>query len=127
MTRGLPRVRALNPSGVYPAKDGSLLAVGFLAADQPRGIYAIGATGEVKTLAPEVGRLDGVYEMDDGTLLTTDWNTGALVHWSPQGSEALAKGFKGPADFCVVPEAGGLLVVVPDLVQGEIRLVRLAR
>jgi hypothetical protein len=26
-----------------------------------------------------------------------------------------------------VPEAGGLLVVVPDLVQSELRLVRLAR
>jgi hypothetical protein len=104
-----------------------LLAVGFMAPDQPRGIYAIGATGEVKTLAPELGRLDGVYEMDDGTLLITDWTAGALVHWSPQGSEALAKGFKGPADFCVVPETGGWRIVVPDLVQGELRLVRLAR
>jgi sugar lactone lactonase YvrE len=119
--------KKLNPNGVYPAKDGSLLAVGFMAADQPRGIYAISPAGEVKTLAPDVGRLDGVYEMDDGTLLITDWNAGALIHWSPAGSEVLAKGFKGPADFCVVPEAGGWLVVVPDLVQGELRLVRLAR
>ena len=119
--------KKLNLNGLYPAKDGSLLGVGFMAADQPRGIYSISAAGDVKTVASDVGRLDGVYQMDDGTLLITDWNAGALIHWSPAGSEPLAKGFKGPADFCVVPEAGGWLVVVPDLVQGELRLVRLAR
>ena len=32
-----------------------------------------------------------------------------------------------PADFCVIPEGSGFLVVVPDLVQGELRMVRLAR
>ncbi len=65
--------------------------------------------------------------MDDGTLLITDWNSGSLFRWSPKGIETLAKGFKGPADFCVIPEANGFLVVVPDLVLGELRLVRLAR
>ena len=65
--------------------------------------------------------------MDDGTLLVTDWNSGSLFRWSPKGIETLAKRFKGPADFCVIPEANGLLVVVPDLVLGELRLVRLAR
>jgi hypothetical protein len=51
---------------------------------------------------------------------------------SRAGGEAAAfaleppRGFKGPADFCVVPEPGGLLVVVPDLVQSELRFVRLA-
>jgi hypothetical protein len=39
----------------------------------------------------------------------------------------LATGFKGPADFCVVPEAQGLMVVVPDLVKSEVRMIRLAR
>jgi hypothetical protein len=132
-TSGEPQVtllfqgRKLNPNGVYPAKDGSLLVAGFMAADQPRGIHALGATGEVKALVPDLGRLDGIYEMDDGTLLVTDWNSGSLLHWSPKGSATLAKGFKGPADFCVVVEAGGLLVVVPDLPQGELRLVRLTR
>ena len=38
----------------------------------------------------------------------------------------LASGFKGPADFCVVPDAQGLTVVVPDLVQSQLRFVRLA-
>ena len=61
-------------------------------------------------------------------LLVTDWNSGTLFRWSEKtGMQTLASGFKGPADFCVVPEAGGLLVVVPDLVKGELRLVRLAK
>ena len=119
--------KAMNPNGVYPGRDGSLLVVGFLAADQPRGIYSVSATGDVKTLAPSVGRLDGVYQLDDGSLLVTDWNSGSLLRWSPTGTETLAKDFKGPADFAVVPEAGGFLVIVPDLVQGELRMVRLAR
>ena len=119
--------KAMNPNGVYPVRDGSIVVVGFMAPDQPRGIYAVSAAGEVKTLAPNLGRLDGVYQMDDGSLLITDWNSGSLLRWSVKGTETLAKGFKGPADFCVVPESGGLLVVVPDLVQGELRLLRLAR
>jgi len=119
--------KSVNPNGIYPAKDGSLLMVGFMSAEQPRGIYSLSAGGEIKTLAKDLGRLDGLYQMDDGTLLITDWNSGSLLRWSTQGTETLAKGFKGPADFCVVPEANGLLVVVPDLVQSELRLVRLAR
>jgi sugar lactone lactonase YvrE len=118
--------KSVNPNGVYPAKDGSLLVVGFMSAEQPRGIYAVSTGGEIKTLAKDLGRLDGVYQMDDGTLLITEWNSGSLLRWSAKGAEALAKGFKGPADFCVLPEGNGLLVVVPDLVQSELRLVRLA-
>ena len=65
--------------------------------------------------------------MDDGTLLITDWNSGALLRWSGKGTETLAKCFKGPAHFCVIPETSGLPVVVPDLAGSELRLVRLAR
>ena len=119
--------KAINPNGVYPARDGTLLIVGIMSAEQPRGIYSLGAGDEVTTLATGLGRLDGVYQMDDGSLLITEWNSGSLLRWSAKGTETLAKGFKGPADFCVVPEAGGLLVVVPDLVQGELRMVHLAR
>jgi hypothetical protein len=119
--------KSVNPNGVYPGRDSSLLVVGFMSADQPRGIYSVTAAGDVRTMAPSIGRLDGVYQIDDGTLLITDWNSGSLLRWSPRGTEPLAKGFKGPADFCVVPESGGLLVVVPDLVTGDLRLVRLAR
>ncbi len=40
--------------------------------------------------------------------------------------KTLASGFKGQADFCVVREAKEYLVVVPDLVKGELRMIRLA-
>jgi sugar lactone lactonase YvrE len=120
--------KSINPNGLYPAKDGSILMVGFLSDKEARGIYSVNAAGEITTLARDLGRLDGLYQMDDGTLLATDWNSGSLFRWSAStGMQTLASGFKGPADFCVVPESGGLLVVVPDLVKSELRLVRLAR
>ncbi len=134
LDKGDPKVtvvfsgKSINPNGLYPAKDGSLLMVGFMSADQPRGIYALGADGEIKTLAKDVGQLDGVFQMGDGSLLVTDWKSGSLFRWSATtGTQTLASGFKGPADFCVVPEAAGLLVVVPDLVKSELRLVRLGK
>jgi hypothetical protein len=119
--------KSVNPNGIYPAKDGSLLMVGFKSPDEPRGIYSLSAGGEVKTLGKDIGTLDGLYEMDDGTLLVTDWKSGSLFRWSAKGTETLAKGFKGPADFCVISETNGYLVIVPDLAQSELRIVRLAR
>ncbi len=118
--------RAVNPNGLYPAKDGSLLMVGFMSDKEARGIYSLGANGEIKLLSKPIGRLDGLYQMKDGTILATDWNSGSLFSWSPKaGMETLASGFKGPADFCVVPNVKGLMVVVPDLVKGELRMVQL--
>jgi hypothetical protein len=132
--KGTPQVtvalagRGLNPNGVYPGRGGSVLLGGFLAADKPRGIYELTKKGELKTLADNVGRVDGLYQLKDGSLLLTDWNTGSLAHWSAKGGmQPLAKGFKGPADFTVVPEAKGLLVVVPDLAKSELRFIRLAQ
>jgi sugar lactone lactonase YvrE len=120
--------KSVNPNGLYPAKDGSLLIVGFKSDKEARGIYSLGADGGVKELSKAIGRLDGIYQMKDGTLLATDWNSGSLFSWSAKGGmETLASGFKGPADFCVVPEAKGTLVVVPDLVKGELRMIRLAK
>jgi len=120
--------KSVNPNGLYPAKDGSLLIVGFKSDKEARGIYSLGADGEVKELSKAIGRLDGIYQMKDGTLLATDWNSGSLFSWSAKGGvETLASGFKGPADFCVVPEAKATLVVVPDLVKGELRMIRLAK
>lgn len=119
--------KSVNPNGLYPGRDGSLLMVGFMSAEQARGIYAVNAAGDVKPLSKDLGRLDGLFQMDDGTLLITDWNSGSLIRWSASGTQTLASGFKGPADFCVIPEANGLLVVVPDLVKSELRLVRLAK
>jgi hypothetical protein len=120
---------SVNPNGLYPARDGRLYMVGFLAADKPRPIYGLGANGQIKQLSEPIGRLDGVYEMKDGSLLVTDWNTGSLSHWSEKsGVKQLASGFKGPADFCVVPASdGSMTVVVPDLPQSQLRFIHLRR
>ena len=120
--------KSVNPNGLYPANDGSLLMVGFKSKEEARGIYDLRKGGAPKSLSGGIGRLDGVYEMEDGTLLVTDWNSGSLVSWSAmKGMQTLASGFKGPADFCVFPNADGLMVVVPDLVKSELRMVQLAK
>lgn len=118
-----------NPNGVYPTKVGMLLYGGFLAPDKPKALYALGVSGQVKAITDPIGRIDGLYEMADGSLLFTDWNTGSLSHWSDKGGiKPLASGFKGPADFTVVPgEGGSLTVVVPDLVQSHLRFIHLRK
>lgn len=35
------------PNGLYPARDGMLLIVGFQAADKPRSIFALGVSGRI--------------------------------------------------------------------------------
>ncbi len=66
--------------------------------------------------------------MNNGDILATDWVSGSLFQWNKKmGMKKLATGFKGPADFCVVPNKKGLLVAVPDLVKGEIRFVQLGK
>ena len=120
--------KSVNPNGLYPAWDGSLLMAGFKSDKEARGIFALGAKGEVRKLSDDIGRLDGLYQMMDGTILATDWNSGSLFSWTARtGMQTLASGFKGPADFCVVSDAKGMLVVVPDLPKGELRMIRLAR
>ena len=121
--------KSINPNGLYPAHDGSLLIVGFKSPQEPRGIYVMAAAGgDPKALSAGLGRLDGLYQMASGTLLITDWNSGSLSSWTTkQGMKPLATGFKGPADFAVVPNDKGLMVVVPDLVKSEIRMIQLAQ
>ena len=81
---------------------------------------------EPKALSTEIGRLDGLYEMKDGTLLVTDWDTGSVFTWSEKsGMNTIATGFKGPADLCAFPHDGGLMVVVPDLPGSELRMIQL--
>lgn len=122
------RGASVNPNGLYLARDGMLLMVGFLAPDKPRAIFALGVGGQIKDLSGPIGRMDGIYELPDGTLLATDWNSGSLFQWSENsGMQKLATGFKGPADFCVIPGAGRLTVVVPDLVQSQLRFVHLQK
>jgi hypothetical protein len=120
--------KGLNPNGIYPASDGSLLIVGFKSDKEKRGIHSMRPGQDLVAVSREIGRLDGLYQMDDGTLLVTDWNTGTLFAWSDQaGMTTLASGFKGPADLCVYPTATGWMVVVPDLVKSELRMIQLAR
>jgi hypothetical protein len=119
--------RSIFPNGLYPARDGTLLMVGFQSPQQARGIHSLDRAGDTRALSLEIGRLDGVYQLRDGNLLVTEWNSGTLNWWnSKMGMQPLAKGFKGPADFCVIPDAKGMTVVVPDLVQSQLRFVRLA-
>lgn len=119
-------VKGVNPNGIYPARDGSLLMVGFKSDKEPRGIHALRSGGEVKEVSQPIGRLDGIYQAKDGTLIVTDWNSGSLFSWTAKGGvQTLAKDFKGPADLCVIPSSTGLTVVVPDLVKSEIRIIQL--
>jgi hypothetical protein len=116
--------RDVYPNGLWPAKDGSLLMAGFQAADKPKGIYWMGNDNMPKPRTQPIGRLDGLMELPDGSILATDWNTGSFFRWTvPDGVQPLAKDFKGPADFCVM----GDTAYVPDLVQGQVRIVKLAR
>jgi len=116
------------PNGLYPGNDGSLLMAGFKSDKEARGLFALTAKGEVKSLTQPIGRLDGLYQMKDGTILATNWDNGSLFMWSGKdGAQVLASGFKGPADLCVVPEKNGLLVVVPDLVKSELRMIKLIK
>lgn len=118
--------RGINPNGIYPAHDGTLLMAGSKSDKEKRGIYSMKPGQDPKPLSKEIGRLDGLYEMKDGTLLVTDWDSGSVFTWSEKsGMTPVASGFKGPADLCVFPHDGGLMVVVPDLVKSELRMIQL--
>ena len=120
--------KSISPNGLYPAKDGSLLMVGSKGKDDPRGIYSMAPGKEPTELSDKIGMLDGLYQMSDGDLLVTDWATGSLFRWNKKdGVQKLATDFKGPADFCAFPNKKGLMVVVPDLVKGELRFVQLGK
>jgi hypothetical protein len=120
--------KGISPNGLWPAKDGSLLMVGFVNKDHPKGIYKMKPGAAPTELSKDIGVLDGLYQTDDGDILATDWVTGSLFVWNAKdGARTLATGIKGPADFCVVPNGQGLLIALPDLVQGQIRLIQLGR
>jgi hypothetical protein len=113
----------VNPNGIYPGKDGQIYLVGFAGADKPRPIYVYGVSGQIKPVTDPIGRLDGIYEQADGSLLATDWDSGSLFYWSEKdGMHKIALGFKGPADFCALKTKDGLTVYVPDLVQSQVRI-----
>ncbi|HXS51481.1 MAG TPA: hypothetical protein VN782_03025 [Usitatibacter sp.] len=112
------------PNGLWPAKDGSLLMVGFESAQKHQGIYSMSADGAIRSLSVPIGRLDGLQQLDDGTLLVTDWDSGEVFRYGPKREvQVLGKGFKGPADLCMMHDT----IYVPDLVKGEVRMIRIAK
>ena len=120
--------KGVNPNGLWPAKDGSLLMVGFKSKDEPRAIFKMAPGQAPKAISSPIGMLDGLYEMKNGDLLVTDWITNSLFQWNKKmGVHKLVGDIKGPADFCVVPNKQGLLVVQPDLVKGDIHFVQLGK
>ena len=120
--------KGIGPNGIYPAKNGSLLIVGFQGKDKPQGIYELPLGQEPKLLSDKIGMLDGLYQARNGDIVSTDWVTGSLFQWNEKmGKKELAADFKGPADFAVVRNREGYLVAVPDLVKGEMRLIQLGR
>ncbi|MGB6349350.1 MAG: hypothetical protein WBG10_04910 [Pseudolabrys sp.] len=120
--------KAINPNGLFPGKGGALLMVGLKDKDNLRAIYSMAPGKDPVALTDNFGQLDGLYQMRNGDILVTDWKTGSLNRWNKKdGLQKLAGDFKGPADFCVVPNEQGFMVAVPDLVKGEIRLIQLSR
>lgn len=118
--------KSINPNGIYPAADGSLLMGGFMSDKDHRALFSMKPGAEPKAISDKIGRIDGLYQMHGGGLLATDWDSGSLFAWdSKMGMRKLAEGFKGPADFAVAPNAQGMLVVVPDLVKSELRFIQL--
>ena len=118
--------KSIFPNGIYPGKRGALMMVGFKAKEDPRGIYSMMPGKDPELLSDNIGMLDGLYVTSDGDVLATDWMTGSLFQWNKtMGMKKLATDFKGPADFCAFPNKKGLMVVVPDLVKGELRFVQL--
>jgi hypothetical protein len=116
------------PNGLYPSKSKDLLVAGYDNGDQNHGVYSIADEEKFETLIKNIGKLDGLVQLKDGSILVTDWKSKSLISWNRKtGVTQLATGFGGPADFCVVPEGKSLLVVVPDLVKSELRFIRLSK
>jgi hypothetical protein len=120
--------KSIFPNGLYPGKNGSLILEGYQAKDKPHGIYVMARGKEPKQISKNIGMLDGLYRMKNGDLIATDWVSGTVFQWNKKmGIHTLASNFKGPADLCVIPNDKGLLVIVPDLVKGELRFVQLGK
>ncbi len=120
--------KTVDPNGLWPARDGGLLIAGFKSDKDKRALFHMDSKGEVKKISPDIGRLDGLHQLPDGTILATNWDAGALFAYTEKdGVQVLASNFRGPADFCVIPQKNGVLVVVPDLVKSELRFIKLAK
>ncbi len=121
------RMSGLAPNGLAVTLRGTLL-FGTMPRGELGGIYQMIAPRRAKEVSPGLGGIDGLAYLPDGTILFTDWRSGGLLALSNRGRViTLARGFKGPADFVVIPQGQGYLVVAPDLVKGELRFITLTR
>jgi hypothetical protein len=103
-----------------------MLMAAFAGNDKPCGIFSMKPGTAPELISKPIGMLDGIFRLKNGDLLVTDWVFGSLFQWNKKiGMHKLATGFKGLADFAVVPNKHGYLVAVPDLVKAEIRLIQL--
>ncbi len=118
----------IHPNGLCAGPKGALVMVGYNPGGEDEGIYALDRTGKVTAWAEKIGALDGLARLDDDTYLFTDWKSGALLSWNRnEGVRTLIKGFEGPADFCLIPGEKENTVVLPDLVTGEVHVIRISR
>lgn len=120
--------RQLAANGLWITPAGVL----YVAASKFKGgfgpVFRVLGPKKVKAVTAPLGGLDGLARLSDGTILYTDWVHHGLFAVRPGGNPyQLAVGFKGPADFAVIPRGKGYLVVVPDLVTGVIRFVTISR
>jgi len=116
------------PNGLCPAPGGALYLVGFNYQGPDVGVYTVDPTGKTTVHSKPIGNLDGVAVLEGDTLLITDWKSKSLLKWHPKdGQKSLASGIEGPADFAVVPGDKSVLVVVPDLVKGDLYLISVSK
>ncbi len=117
------------PNGIYPAPGGGIIMVVRRDGGGPTGIYQARDVGQMTLVrAIPSGRLDGLALLNDGSILYSNWAEGGLFVITGQTAPVkLVGGFKGPADFGLVPKGSGYLVVAPDLVTGQLHLIELAK
>ncbi|MCB2186852.1 MAG: hypothetical protein KQJ78_10570 [Deltaproteobacteria bacterium] len=119
------RSPGLTPNGLYPGEDKFLLAT-MAKGGYPGQVLEMGIRQSPRVVFNDLGRLDGLGSLSDGAILFTDWSTGSLYLGTPGAMpKAIAEGFKGPADFGLVPDGEDYVIVVPDLVTGDLRFIEL--
>ncbi len=120
--------RRLNPNGLWLTPAGVLYIAPMAFQRGATPIFRLVGPNRVQAVTGPLGGLDGLAILRDGTILYTDWAHHGLFAVKPGGKPyPLAVGFKGPADFGLVPQGQGYLVVVPDLVTGVLRFVTISR
>ena len=128
-----PKVRVMlsptgfHPNGLWPAPGGGVIIAAKKDLGGPGGLYQARDVGQMTQIRGDLGRLDGVAMLSDGSYLYTDWAGGGLFLLSGGGDPVkLVGGIKGPADFALAPRGKDYLVVVPDLVTGQVHLIEIA-